>query len=110
MRPPEPGGGACGGAVKARTMRKVRKAPVARVTTAKLRKQLDDRTLERDEALEQLAVLKVISGSHGELESVFQSICARVLSDPEFVYLEAQSHVPVPRASRAVRQKPDRAR
>src|SRR6476660_1881775 len=62
-------------------MRKVRKAPVARVTTAKLRKQLDDRTLERDEALEQLAatseVLKVISGSHGELEPVFQSICAR---------------------------------
>jgi two-component system, NtrC family, sensor kinase len=62
------------------TMRKVRKAPVARVTTAKLRKQLDDRTLERDEALEQLAatseVLKVISGSHGELEPVFQSILA----------------------------------
>ena len=75
--------GKSGHSAKARrtTMRKVRKAPVALVTTAKLRKQLDDRTLERDEALEQLAatseVLKVISGSHGELEPVFQSIYAR---------------------------------
>jgi GAF domain-containing protein len=74
--------GKSGHSAKARrtTTRKVRKAPVARVTTAKLLKQLDDRTLERDEALEQLAatseVLKVISGSHGELEPVFQSILA----------------------------------
>src|SRR6476469_8349083 len=102
--------GKSGHSAKARrtTMRKVRKAPVALVTTAKLRKQLDDRTLERDEALEQLAatskVLKVISGSHGELE------CTTSFPIRKFVYLEAQSHVPVPRASRAFRQKPDRVR
>jgi GAF domain-containing protein len=71
-----------GRSAKARrsTARKARKAPAARVAAASLRKQLDHRTLERDEALEQLAatseVLKVIASSQGELEPVFQSILA----------------------------------
>jgi hypothetical protein len=50
---------------------KVRKAPTARVSTAALQEQLDCRTQERDEALEQVSatseVLKIISRSRGEL-------------------------------------------
>jgi signal transduction histidine kinase len=54
-----------------------------RPTAADLQKQLDQRTRERDEALEQQAatseVLSVISGSRGELEPVFQAILANAM-------------------------------
>ena len=59
---------------------KARNAPTAQVSTADLQEQLDRRTRERDEALEQLAatseVLKVISRTPGELQPVFQAILA----------------------------------
>jgi GAF domain-containing protein len=55
-----------------------RRAPRANPSIADLQEQLDTRTRERDEALEQQAataeVLKVISSSTGKLEPVFQKI------------------------------------
>ena len=55
-----------------------RNAPTAQVSTADLQEQLDRRTRERDEALEQLAatseVLKVISRSAFDLKSVLQTL------------------------------------
>ena len=57
---------------------KARKAPTAQVSTADLQEQLDRRTRERDEALEQLAatseVLQVISSSTVDLKSVFETM------------------------------------
>jgi GAF domain-containing protein len=72
-----------GAKVRARKPRRTdkpatRRAPRANPSIADLQEQLDIRTRERDEALEQQAataeVLKVISSSTGKLEPVFQTI------------------------------------
>ena len=59
---------------------KARNAPTAQVSTADLQEQLDRRTRERDEALEQLAatseVLRLIPISPGELKPVFEAMLA----------------------------------
>ena len=55
-----------------------RNAPTAQVSTADLQEQLDRRTRERDEALEQVRaiseVLQIIKSSPRELDSVFQTM------------------------------------
>jgi signal transduction histidine kinase len=72
-----------GAKVRARKSRRTdkpatRRPPRANPSIADLQEQLDIRTRERDEALEQQAataeVLKVISSSAGKLEPVFQTI------------------------------------
>src|SRR6516162_20254 len=59
---------------------KARKAPIASVSTADLQEQLDRRTRELDEALQQQTatskVLTIISSARGNLQSVFDTILA----------------------------------
>jgi two-component system, NtrC family, sensor kinase len=63
--------------------RKARKSPIRRKSTVELLDQLDRRTRERDEALEQQAatseILRVISSSAGDLHTVFQTLLGNAL-------------------------------
>ena len=63
---------------------KARNAPTAQVSTADLQEQLDRRTRERDEALEQLAataeILRVIRASPADAQPVFETIVRNAVS------------------------------
>ena len=63
---------------------KARNAPTAQVSTADLQEQLDHRTRERDEALEQLAataeILRVIRASPADAQPVFETIVRNAVS------------------------------
>jgi signal transduction histidine kinase len=65
------------------TARKARRARNADTSPAELREQLDQRTRERNEALEQQAatskVLQVISSSSGDLEPIFATMLAEAV-------------------------------
>ena len=75
---------------------KVRKASTAQVSTADLQDQLDCRTRERDEALEQLAatseVLQVISGPIFDLQPVLGSLLQKAVrlcgADRGFIFTQ----------------------
>jgi hypothetical protein len=77
------------GKAKNRTIRVLRrnragrKARIAGASPAELREQLDQRTRERDEALEQQAatskVLQAVSSSSGDLEPVFATMLAEAV-------------------------------
>src|SRR5262249_8520647 len=88
---------------------KARKAPTAHVSTDDLQAQLDRRTRERDEALEQQAatsdILRVISTSPTDVQSVFTAIVKSAVTlcgtltgavwrfDGELIHLVAQHNV-----------------
>src|SRR5215510_1329154 len=89
---------------------KARKAPTAHVSTDDLQAQLDRRTRERDEALEQQAatsdILRVISTSPTDVQSVFTAIvksavklCGTLTScvwrfDGELIHLVVHHNMP----------------
>src|SRR3974377_244745 len=86
---------------------KARKAPTAHSSIEQSTEQFDRLKRERDEALEQLAatsqVLRIISSSSGDLESVFHAILdnATRICRANFGVLWRRSTTAPPRSSRA---------